>query len=206
MCSRIINGTPGVQKRPSSRLTAPFCSTSGSLKLVQGGTCPKKLKLPVIKPVLGTFLGLFAEFLDAVEEILPTLVEQQVSVYVLADKCKTSHVETFNDKMRWASSEPVPKELRSDVTLASTAVFIYTSGTTGGAFTPAVAALASSSSVVFISFSSFCRFAESRSDQPRQSLGHVFAGIHYRRNVQRCDLHHPPPLPQRRLLRMHLSH
>lgn len=109
----------------------------------------------MIKSVLGTFLGLFAEFLDAVEEILPTLVEQQVSVYVLADKCKTSHVETFNDKMRWASSEPVPKELRSDVTLESTAVFIYTSGTTGGAFTPVVAALASSSSVVFISFSSF---------------------------------------------------
>lgn len=70
------------------------------------------------------------------EEILPALVEQQVGLYVLADKCKTSHVETFNDKMRRASSEPVPKELRSDVTLASTAVFIYTSGTTGGgAFT-----------------------------------------------------------------------
>lgn len=115
------------------------------------------LKLPVIKSVLETFLGLFAELLDAVEEILPTLVEQQVSVYVLADQCKTSHVETFNDKMRWASSEPVPKELRSDVTLASTAVFIYTSGTTGGGgpSPSAVAALASSSSVVFISFSSF---------------------------------------------------
>lgn len=73
-----------------------------------------------------------AELLDAVEEVLPTLLEQQVQVYILADRCKTPHVDTFNDKMRRASSEPVPKELRSSVTLASTAVFIYTSGTTGG--------------------------------------------------------------------------
>lgn len=86
----------------------------------------------MFKPVLLTHLGFFAELLDAVEEVLPTLVEQQVRVYVLADKCKTSHVETFHDKMRGASSEPVPKDLRAGVTLASTAVYIYTSGTTGG--------------------------------------------------------------------------
>uniref|UniRef100_H3BWE1 long-chain-fatty-acid--CoA ligase n=1 Tax=Tetraodon nigroviridis TaxID=99883 RepID=H3BWE1_TETNG len=71
------------------------------------------------------------EFLEAVEEVLPTLAEQQVHVYVLADRCEISGVETFNDKMRRASSEPVPKDLRSGVTLASAAVYIYTSGTTG---------------------------------------------------------------------------
>ncbi|XP_056907278.1 long-chain fatty acid transport protein 2-like [Takifugu flavidus] len=71
------------------------------------------------------------ELLDAVEEVLPTLLEQQVHVYILADRCKTSHVDTFNDKMRRASGEPVPRELRSSVTPGSTAVYIYTSGTTG---------------------------------------------------------------------------
>lgn len=96
----------------------------------------------MFKSALVTYLGLFAELLDAVEEVLPTLVEQQVRVYVLADRCKTSHVETFNDKMRRASSEPVPKDLRSGVTLASAAVYIYTSGTTGGSSTLSVAALA----------------------------------------------------------------
>lgn len=109
----------------------------------------------MFKSVLVTSLGLFAEFLDAVEEILPTLVEQQIRVYVLADRCKTSHVETFNDKMRRASSEPIPKELRSGVTLASTAVYIYTSGTTGGCFTLAVAALVSPSGYLFLLL---CRF------------------------------------------------
>lgn len=68
------------------------------------------------------------------EEVLPTLLEQQVHVYILADRCKTSHVDTFNDKMRRASGEPVPRELRSSVTPGSTAVYIYTSGTTGGRF------------------------------------------------------------------------
>lgn len=73
-----------------------------------------------------------AELLDVVEEVLPSLLEQQVHVYILADSCKTPHVETFNDKMRQASSEPIPRDFRSGVTLGSTAVYIYTSGTTGG--------------------------------------------------------------------------
>ncbi|CAG05545.1 unnamed protein product [Tetraodon nigroviridis] len=85
----------------------------------------------VTDEVLVTNLGRSAEFLEAVEEVLPTLAEQQVHVYVLADRCEISGVETFNDKMRRASSEPVPKDLRSGVTLASAAVYIYTSGTTG---------------------------------------------------------------------------
>lgn len=71
------------------------------------------------------------DLLDAVEEILPSLLEQQVTVYVLADKCTTAGVENFNEKMDRASSEPVPKDLRSNVTLRSSAVYIYTSGTTG---------------------------------------------------------------------------
>lgn len=68
------------------------------------------------------------------EEVLPSLLEQQVHVYILADGCKTPHVETFDDKMRRASSEPIPKNFRSGVTPESTAVYIYTSGTTGGYF------------------------------------------------------------------------
>lgn len=154
MCSGIIKVMSGVQKTPPSRQT-PFHSTSGSLGAFVGR---KTLKVLVFKPVLVTDLGFFAELLDAVEEVLPALVEQQVRVYVLADKCKTSHVETFNDKMRRASSEPVPKALRSGVTLANTAVYIYTSGTTGGGTCRSVHPVSSSTSgpgIVFISFSAF---------------------------------------------------
>ena len=65
------------------------------------------------------------------QEVLPTLLEQQVTVYILADKCRAADVESFKDKMSQASSEPIPKELRSHVTLQSPVVYIYTSGTTG---------------------------------------------------------------------------
>ncbi|XP_044048975.1 very long-chain acyl-CoA synthetase-like [Siniperca chuatsi] len=68
---------------------------------------------------------------DAVEEVLPSLLEQQVTVFILADKCRTADVESFKDKMSQASSEPLPKDLRSHLTMLSPAAYIYTSGTTG---------------------------------------------------------------------------
>ncbi|XP_008289000.1 very long-chain acyl-CoA synthetase-like [Stegastes partitus] len=71
------------------------------------------------------------ELQDAVEEVLPSLLEQQVTVFILTDKCKLEGVQSFKDKMKQASSEPLPKELRSHLTLRSAAAYIYTSGTTG---------------------------------------------------------------------------
>lgn len=65
------------------------------------------------------------------KEVLPHLLEQQVTVFILADTCETAGVESFKDKMNEASSEPLPKTLRSHLTLQSPAVYIYTSGTTG---------------------------------------------------------------------------
>uniref|UniRef100_A0A669BCF8 long-chain-fatty-acid--CoA ligase n=1 Tax=Oreochromis niloticus TaxID=8128 RepID=A0A669BCF8_ORENI len=46
-------------------------------------------------------------------------------------KCETAGVESFIHKMNQASSEPIPKELRSHLTMQSPAAYIYTSGTTG---------------------------------------------------------------------------
>ncbi|XP_070827788.1 long-chain fatty acid transport protein 2-like [Chaetodon trifascialis] len=71
------------------------------------------------------------ELQDAVEEVLPSLLEQQISVFILADRCRTADMKSFKDKMSQASSEPVSKDLRSHLTLQSPAVYIYTSGTTG---------------------------------------------------------------------------
>lgn len=78
------------------------------------------------------FFFFLSELQDAVEEVLPSLLEQQVTVFILADICKTAGVESFKDKMNKASSDPVPKDLRSHVTLRSPVAYIYTSGTTGG--------------------------------------------------------------------------
>lgn len=76
-------------------------------------------------------MALFPEVQDAVEEVLPSLLEQQVTVFILADKCKSADMKSFRDKMSQASCEPISKDLRSDLTLQSVAVYIYTSGTTG---------------------------------------------------------------------------
>ncbi|XP_068595108.1 long-chain fatty acid transport protein 2-like [Brachionichthys hirsutus] len=71
------------------------------------------------------------ELQDAVEEVLDSLLEQQVSVIILADRCQNARMVSFKDKMKLASSQPISKDLRSHVTLQSPAVYIYTSGTTG---------------------------------------------------------------------------
>ncbi|XP_068169102.1 long-chain fatty acid transport protein 2-like [Antennarius striatus] len=71
------------------------------------------------------------EFQDAVEEVLPSLLEQQISVFILADRCQNERMVSFKDKLKQASSQPISKDLRSHVTLQSPALYIYTSGTTG---------------------------------------------------------------------------
>ncbi|KAF1386850.1 hypothetical protein PFLUV_G00099140 [Perca fluviatilis] len=71
------------------------------------------------------------ELHNAVEELLPSLLEQQVTVFILADRCRTANMESFKDKMSQASSKPLSNDLRSHLTLQSPAAYIYTSGTTG---------------------------------------------------------------------------
>ncbi|KAF4095279.1 hypothetical protein G5714_024357 [Onychostoma macrolepis] len=72
-----------------------------------------------------------AELQDAVEEVLPALREQGISVYILTDHVTTEGMESLTDKIAQASDEPVPADLRANVTFSSPAVYIYTSGTTG---------------------------------------------------------------------------
>ncbi|KAJ8398280.1 hypothetical protein AAFF_G00428500 [Aldrovandia affinis] len=72
-----------------------------------------------------------AELKGAVEEVLPTLREQNVSVFILGAECDTAGIETLGDKIERASDEPLSPDLRSKVRMESPAVYIYTSGTTG---------------------------------------------------------------------------
>ncbi len=76
-------------------------------------------------------LVLFPELQDAVEDVLPALLEQQAAVFLLADGCKTADVRSFKELMSQASTEPIPEDFRSHVTFQSPVVYIYTSGTTG---------------------------------------------------------------------------
>ncbi|XP_067874405.1 long-chain fatty acid transport protein 2-like [Heterodontus francisci] len=68
---------------------------------------------------------------SSVEEVLPCLREDNVSVFILDDKCTTEGIENLNDKIQAASDQPLPPSLRSHITSNSPFVYIYTSGTTG---------------------------------------------------------------------------
>lgn len=71
------------------------------------------------------------ELQDAVEEVLPALREQGVSVYFLSETHNIQGVNILADKISKASDQPLSKDLRANVTYRSTALYIYTSGTTG---------------------------------------------------------------------------
>ncbi|KAF6738860.1 Very long-chain acyl-CoA synthetase [Oryzias melastigma] len=71
------------------------------------------------------------ELQDAVEEILPTLREQGISVYLMSDKCGVQGINPLSEKISKASDQPLSRDLRANIHIRTTALYIYTSGTTG---------------------------------------------------------------------------
>ncbi|XP_053221095.1 long-chain fatty acid transport protein 2 isoform X1 [Podarcis raffonei] len=71
------------------------------------------------------------ELASAIEEVLPALKEENVTIYYLSRTSETEGIDSFIDKMDAASDEPIPVSWRSNVTFKSPALYIYTSGTTG---------------------------------------------------------------------------
>ncbi|XP_068579565.1 hsFATP2a_ACSVL_like domain-containing protein [Cebidichthys violaceus] len=71
------------------------------------------------------------ELQDALEEVLPTLREQGISVYLMSETCSIQGINTLSDKISLASDQPLSRDLRANVNIRSTALYIYTSGTTG---------------------------------------------------------------------------
>ncbi|XP_029952668.1 very long-chain acyl-CoA synthetase-like [Salarias fasciatus] len=72
-----------------------------------------------------------ADLKAAVEEILPTLKEQGIRVFILSEHCDVEGIESLSDKINNASDEPLSPQLRANLTLKSPALYIFTSGTTG---------------------------------------------------------------------------
>uniref|UniRef100_H3CVS5 long-chain-fatty-acid--CoA ligase n=1 Tax=Tetraodon nigroviridis TaxID=99883 RepID=H3CVS5_TETNG len=72
-----------------------------------------------------------SELKEAVEDVLPYLLEQGVTVLLLSKHCDIPGMDSFLDKVEAAPDRPLPVSLRSHVSLKSPAVYIYTSGTTG---------------------------------------------------------------------------
>lgn len=70
------------------------------------------------------------------EDVLPALTEQDVTVLLMAEHCDTAGIDGFSKKVDEASDSPLPRTLRSHITYKSPAVYIYTSGTTGTDINP----------------------------------------------------------------------
>lgn len=67
----------------------------------------------------------------AVEDVLPTLKERGIRVFILNEHCDVEGLESLSDKIKNASDQPVSPQLRANLTMKSDALYIYTSGTTG---------------------------------------------------------------------------
>ncbi|XP_018432188.1 PREDICTED: very long-chain acyl-CoA synthetase isoform X2 [Nanorana parkeri] len=68
---------------------------------------------------------------DAIDEVMPELRKENAKIFYVSETPVGEGTETFLDKVKAASSESVPKSLRSFITGKSLAMYIYTSGTTG---------------------------------------------------------------------------
>uniref|UniRef100_A0A669DB92 long-chain-fatty-acid--CoA ligase n=1 Tax=Oreochromis niloticus TaxID=8128 RepID=A0A669DB92_ORENI len=72
-----------------------------------------------------------ADLQGAIEEVLPTLKQQGIRVFILREHCHVDGIESLSDKIQMESDEPLSRQLRASINIKSPAVYIYTSGTTG---------------------------------------------------------------------------
>ncbi|XP_041753273.2 long-chain fatty acid transport protein 6 [Coregonus clupeaformis] len=72
-----------------------------------------------------------ADLLDSLEDILPGLQEDGISVWAMKNESSHTEVHTLLDKMHQASDKPTPPALRAATSLKAATLYIFTSGTTG---------------------------------------------------------------------------
>ncbi|KAM4708726.1 long-chain fatty acid transport protein 6 [Discoglossus pictus] len=72
-----------------------------------------------------------ADMIETLEEILPSLQEDNITVWIMAKETSLQGVNTLIDKLEAASDEPVPKDLRLVSSTNAATLYIFTSGTTG---------------------------------------------------------------------------
>lgn len=72
-----------------------------------------------------------ADLVDTLEDILPRLQEDNITVWAMKMESSRTEVQTLLDKMEQAPDKPTPPHLRSASSLKTATLYIFTSGTTG---------------------------------------------------------------------------
>ncbi|KAI5099965.1 long-chain fatty acid transport protein 6 precursor, partial [Silurus meridionalis] len=72
-----------------------------------------------------------ADLLGTLEDVLPNLQEDNISVWAMKQGVSYPGVHCLLDKIEQASCEPIPPELRSTKSIKAATLYIFTSGTTG---------------------------------------------------------------------------
>ncbi|XP_056463700.1 long-chain fatty acid transport protein 2-like isoform X2 [Gadus chalcogrammus] len=67
----------------------------------------------------------------AVEEVLPSLRQKGIRVFILGEACSSEGLEALSDKIQQASDHPLSPQLRAQVKATTPTAYFYTSGTTG---------------------------------------------------------------------------
>uniref|UniRef100_A0A3B4GQC8 Long-chain-fatty-acid--CoA ligase n=1 Tax=Pundamilia nyererei TaxID=303518 RepID=A0A3B4GQC8_9CICH len=63
-----------------------------------------------------------ADLQGAIEEVLPTLKQQGILVFILREHCHVDGIESFSDKIQMESDEPLSRQLRASINIKSPAV------------------------------------------------------------------------------------
>ncbi|XP_041088077.1 long-chain fatty acid transport protein 6-like [Polyodon spathula] len=72
-----------------------------------------------------------SDMMDTLEDILPNLNGDNISVWIMASESHQPGINTLLDKLEDAPDAPVPAHLRATDSVKTPALYIFTSGTTG---------------------------------------------------------------------------
>ncbi|XP_030623277.1 long-chain fatty acid transport protein 6 isoform X2 [Chanos chanos] len=72
-----------------------------------------------------------ADLLETLDDILPSLQKDNISVWALKKDCSYPGVHSLLDKMENTLSQPIPAQRRAATSLKTPTLYIFTSGTTG---------------------------------------------------------------------------
>lgn len=72
-----------------------------------------------------------SDMTDTLEDILPNLHENNISVWIMASESHQPGINTILDKLEDAPEQPVPTHLRATDSVKTPTLYIFTSGTTG---------------------------------------------------------------------------